>query len=328
MKIFLKNEGTTCFFNVAMQICLQNPYFIQAVSVEINSNDYDSEIYKYLQWFHQNYQSRIIIQVPQEYNLGRHMGFRKVLQKFCQVYQQNTNDPTDCCTADVKEISQFLMLVNHAIRTNTQHDVLECVDEILDVLSLPNTPRPIPLVSEQKNEQIVQQLRQNIITHSGEYMSNLWGITEKIHTCTSCNKQLRYEINPFLWIHKVRETTRATSHCEHCNTTTTRVIQTNILIPPKSIIVQVARHNDNGTKNNSEMQLNNSVTISGISYELRVVVYHEGWSFQGGHYTCAIREQQRWITNSDASASLMNESFDITKHQTTKTYAALYLANV
>lgn len=323
MHIFLKNCGTTCFFNVSFQLLIQNPYFVNAISNSQIPSETEEE-QKYITWVHTNPMNQ---NVPSELHIGRHIGFVRVLKKFTQVYEQPSNDVHDCCIANVHELSDYLFLVRHAIRTNTQHDVLECVDEILDVLSIPGTQRPIPMVIEKQElrQQTIESIQQSVNNHCGP-LSKLWGVTERVDTCTTCQNVLRYEYNPFLWINKVRETRQADAMCSYCNKTTTRNIQTNILIPPESIIVQLSRHNDNGTKNHSNIPLSRTVNINGSRFSLRVIVYHEGWSFNGGHYTSSIRtESGRWMTNNDASACLMPGSFDISEHQINKTYAALYL---
>lgn len=324
MYIFLKNEGTTCFFNTAFQLLIQNPFFVSAIndySVPVNCN---GEIQKYLTYVQMNPMNS---NVPLEFHVGRHYGLICVLKKFTNMYQQSSTTTHDCVLANVHELSSYLFLLRHAIRTNTQHDVLECVDEILDVLSIPGTQRPIPLVisKQELRQETIESIRQVVNTHCGS-LSSLWGVTERVDTCTTCKNILRYEYNPFLWISKVRETRQAEAICEYCNKSTTRQIQTNILIPPESIIVQLSRHNDNGTKNHSNLPLSTTVNINGTRFRLRVIVYHDGWSFNSGHYTCLIRTQNdRWMTNNDASACLMPMSFDVSEHQTNKTYAALYL---
>lgn len=324
MYIFLKNHGTTCFFNTAFQLLIQNPFFIHTINnIQIPSGT-DEEIQKYLTYIHMNPMNS---NVSSELHIGRHYGFIRVLKKFTQVYQQPSNDVHDCVLANVDELSHYLFFVRHAIRTNTQHDVLECVDEILDVLSIPGTSRPVPMITEKQElrQQTIESIRNAVINHCGS-LSSLWGVTERIDTCTTCNNVLRYEYNPFLWISKVKDTRQVEAMCSFCNKTTIRQMQTNILIPPESIIVQLSRHNDNGTKNHSNLPLSTTVNINGTRFSLRVIVYHEGWSFNGGHYTCTIRTRDnRWMTNNDASACLMPVSFDISEHQTNKTYAALYL---
>jgi hypothetical protein len=326
MYIFLKNKGTTCFFNSAFQILIQNPFFVSTINNSQIPSGSDEEIQKYLTYINTNPMNP---NVPTELHIGRHYGFICVLKKFTQAYQQPSTNIHDCVLANVDELSHYLFLVRHAIRTNTQHDVLECVDEILDVLSIPGTQRPSPLVIEKQElrQQTIESIRNAVNNHCGS-LSSLWGVTERVDTCLTCKNVLRYEYNPFLWISKVKETRQAEATCEYCKQTTTRQIQTNILIPPESIIVQLSRHNDNGTKNHSNLPLSTTVNINGARFSLRVIVYHDGWSFNSGHYTCAIRTQDnRWMTNSDASACLMPGSFDISEHQTNKTYAALYLKN-
>lgn len=323
MYIFLKNEGTTCFFNTAFQLLIQNPFFVNTVCNYTIPSETEEE-QKYITYIQMN---PLNPNVPSELHVGRHYGFIRVLKKFTQVYQQPSTSAHDCVLANVHELSKFLFFVRHAIRTNTQHDVLECVDEILDVLSIPGTQRPAPLVisKQELRQQSIEIIKQAVNTHCGS-LSSLWGVTERVDTCTVCKNILRYEYNPFLWISKVRETRQAEATCEYCAQTTTRQIQTNILIPPESIIVQLSRHNDNGTKNHSNLPLSTTVNINNTRFSLRVIVFHDGWSFNSGHYTCTIRTQDnRWMTNSDASASLMPSSFDISNYQTNKTYTALYL---
>jgi hypothetical protein len=238
--------------------------------------------------------------------------------------------------ADIHElVRHFPFLASH-VRAGQQGDVLECVDAILDQLSFQGTARPVPItfLDSEGREAAHERLRASIRQHCGP-LEILWGVQEQIGTCMTCRRVVRRELIPFTWISKVSETRIAHDvDCDLCKHRGPREHETRIFEPAKSMIVQVhSRHRDDGSKDNRSAPMNEFVEImdvrsqQSVSYQLDVMVYHEGWTFNSGHYTCALRNavvDSIWILNSDAHCSFADKSFKIGQHKPTCTYAMLY----
>lgn len=317
MSIFFKNEGSTCFFNVTLQLCLQNIYFRHSIE---NFTIDNSIILKYLHWFH-HLPNKLIKPNTNELLQGRKHGLILVFQKFFNALHIENNN--SCFTANIHEIAEFLPLVYDAIQKNIQCDVLECMDEILDTLSIPGTIRPNSIQFNDDSNQNLVLLNNSILQHCDSF-HHLWGIQKKIHTCTKCNQNILYELIPFTWITKTSESDIIHgAFCKICNELTTRNVFSSIVQPPKSIIVRIERHNADGSKNHRDVSLSENVNIHNSLFQLRTIILHDGWSFNSGHYTCLIKHfaNDRWIYNSDIFATFV----DSCKIHTNKTYAALYL---
>lgn len=299
MPLLFRNKGATCFFNVAAQLCLNNPEFRRA----IRSSEYDSS------------------------------------GPFVQIFRRYVDEAESCKRGQASIVSVDTILPHFAflreyVVSHQQGDVLECVDAILDKFCNPTAPRPTPMTFTNPDERatVADRVRAAIRAHCGP-MEALWGLQEQVSECMSCRKIVLREIIPFSWIARVSEERVYDGVCcDACHTRGKRTSVTRIFYAPPSLIVQVpARHRDDGSKDNRSAVMNESVELTDASgrrpYYMGVMVYHQGWSFQGGHYTCAFRTSRDdpWILNSDVSCSFASVGFDIEKHQPQSTYAMLYI---
>jgi ubiquitin C-terminal hydrolase len=299
MPLLFRNKGATCFFNVAAQLCLNNPEFRRA----IRSSAYDS-----------------------------YGPFVQIFRRYC--------DEVESCKHGQASIASVDGLLPHFeflrayVASHQQGDVLECVDAILDKFCNTAAPRPAPMNFTNPDERsaVAERVRAAIRAHCGP-MEALWGIQEQVSECMSCRKIVLRELIPFSWIARVSEERVYDGVCcDLCHVRGRRTSVSRIYYAPPSLIVQVpARHRDDGSKDNRPAIMNECVELTDASgrrpYYMAVMVYHQGWSFQGGHYTCAFRTNraENWILNSDASCSFAQPGFDIEKHQPQSTYAMLYL---
>ncbi len=309
MPVFFANRGNTCFFNVAAQLLLNNKDFVDAIL----SSDFD--------------------------HLEESNGVLREFRRYANEVRTHTK-PRMGAVASIDElVRHFPFLASH-VRAGQQGDAIECVDAILDQLSFRGTPRPVPIqyTNAGSRDSAYARVRQSIRQHCGP-LEILWGIQEQIGTCLRCNQIVQRELIPFTWISKVTEKRVAEGvDCDACKRRGSREYETRIFEPARSMIVQVhARHRDDGSKDNRPAPMNEFVEITdvrsqgSISYALEVMAYHEGWSFNSGHYTCAIRNpvsRDTWILNSDAHCSVADKSFKVGQHKPTSTYAMLYRRSV
>jgi len=284
--LFFTNLGSTCYFNVAFQLLLGNPEF--RTSITNNSSP---------------------------------SGFVQVLQTIIEKYEQSSQSPRGCTIAKrdtMLDIAEFLPI----LRSHQQQDVIECVDLVLDTLADRSKPRPFPV----RNVDSIPRLKEVLQQHYNS-LSCLWGIQKRIDTCNKCENVLYEEYSPFSCIQRTREIrTISGATCEFCQCVQDRKSEYSIFEVPNSVIVQIGRHHDDGTKNHRHIPLNENVQILGKTFRLRVVVYHEGYSFSSGHYSCAVfhTQRQQWLYNSDEFSQFFPADFSIRTHKTNCTYAALY----
>jgi hypothetical protein len=300
MPLFFQNEGTTCFFNAAMQLCLNNPHFRAAV-------------------------------LDPRYLAQNHSGFVQVLAQFVREVNQHTS-PREAAIAKVRELLPHFPFLADYVRTNQHGDVMECLDAIFDKLSLPGTTRPsvVTFTSADGREEALKTLRDQIRAHCGT-LEVVWGVQEQVSTCMECNQVVLRELIPFTWVSRVMDKHEVSGvDCSLCHARAgRREVVTRLFDIPRGLIVRVrARHRDDGTKDNRSAVLRERVEVAtGTFYDLQSMVYHEGWSFSSGHYITAVRidKDHPWVLNSDASCQMAKDGFSIEAYRPQCTYAALYL---
>lgn len=332
MPVFFTNAGSTCFANCGLQLLLSNPAFCQYIGyISASAASGVIDIASYRTWAMKKKEAREdIFDCPPELKPARRLGLAVYLQRVIDISRQHSVTSQDAAVTTFVEASKYLPLLTKSIRTLEQQDLLEFIDEVLDVLSIPFTQRPSPSKMHEGEETSAALLRLRLLieNHCGG-LSSLWGIVQEVSTCMSCSKVVRRELCPFLWIDRVRSARVASGvHCEHCHSRDTqRRTTSEVIDTADSIIVQVARHNDDGTKSHQSSSFSPHVRVAGsTTYSLQTVVYHSGPSFQGGHYVCAIKRGATWVLNSDQDARYPpSDTFEIQSHRVEETYAALYL---
>ncbi len=291
MPVLFKNEGSTCFFNVAMQLLLSSPSFHVGVRT-----------------------------VPGGQDLVH--GLRMIVDAL-----ERSREPSEAFVMSPRAFAPFLPLVRNAVATHRQHDATECVDEILDKLSVPGSTRPQPmLVGAEGPEAAMRAVLLSIAAHAGPFAS-MWVVTGEVQTCLNCDKVVRIEYTPVLWVSRVADRrTIPGALCESCGSRVGRKSETQIHHASESVLVRISRHNDDGSKNHRNVALHAGVTVAGRPYRMNCMVYHDGMTWQGGHYTCAMRHHVTgdWMLDSDTSCRFAPRDFDIQTHSMHKTYCALY----
>jgi hypothetical protein len=327
MPVVFHNEGTTCFFNVAMQMLLGSPSFCTAIQMTDEDDDNGNA---YMEWVHESLASEsvkpsVLPTCPPGLIMSRRSGMVRIIKSLLDLSETGGENAV---IVKVDVFSKFVSLLFNAIRTNEQHDAFETIDEIMDILSVPGTLRPqprvvLPDVSETDGIALVLD---GIRIHGGHFAC-LWGVTREVHACDMCNRVVRKEYSPFAWTTKVRDQYRVFAHCEFCTSNAPRTVTCEIVHAPSTIIVRVNRHNVDGSKSHNKVGLHGVVHITGRSYEMRVLTYHNGMSFQGGHYTCVLRRNatSSWIFNSDTACRFLPHDFDVRSHNTSQTYGAVYV---
>ncbi len=285
--LFFTNLGSTCFFNCAFQLLLNNPDFRKSVREYFTNHTFPrQDLIFCLHTIIERYETSL------------------ESSKGCTIAKRDT----------LLELAQFFPI----IRGNQQQDVLECLDQIMDTLSIQHE-----VVVPNRN---YEELR-NLLQRQYGLFSNLWGVQKRIDVCNECEHEIREEYIPFLCIQRTRqENTFSGARCDHCQQVCDRTVRYTIHDTPQSFIVQVGRHNDDGTKNHKNVTLNEHVSVNSKMYSLRVVVYHEGYTFSSGHYSCAVYHPKRrqWLYNSDEFSQFFDESFEIRTYKPNCTYAGLY----
>ncbi len=299
MPVFFHNEGTTCFFNGAMQLCLNNPHFRRAL-------------------------------LSPEFSARHSSGFVNVMLQFVRECESHTN-PRDAAIGKIKELLPYFPFLAEHVRTNQHGDVMECLDAIYDKLAFPGTRRPNVVTfadSDVARAEAFRELREQIRAHCGP-LEVVWGLHEQVSTCMECKRVVRRELIPFTWATRVQEQDFVDDvDCEKCGRRGRRELITRLFHCPPGLVVRVSgRHRPDGSKDNRVAVMRERVQVStdGKMYLLHAMVYHEGWSFSSGHYITAVRSGTNWVLNSDSSCRFAPDGFSIESYRPQCTYAALYL---
>jgi hypothetical protein len=330
MPLFFRNKGSTCFFNVACQILFQNQEFLNGISQKLESESQENvktHYHSYLEWRSSNPKINPR-ETPVELKKGRRYGLMIAFYRLKRCLDTQTQ-PNDAHISNVDEFVQFIPCLAHSVQTFQHQDILECVNEIFDILD------ETPLLPRVFNHEQMQSIEENYDFYksllNGTCLESCWGIRREHQKCMNCNEIVRTEYSPFLWIQHVNEKTIVKDvQCDHCNEKTEREIISKIVYTGSCILVSIQRHNNEGNKIHDPKKLNTKVrmgTDENIKeYELTAVAYHEGWNFNGGHYTSMIFSENlsRWLHVNDASHQLQSHSFDICNFKTNCTYAGLY----
>ncbi len=299
MPVFFHNEGTTCFWNAAAQLCLNNPEFRRAV-------------------------------LSPEFASRHSSGFVHVFLQFVREAETHVR-PNDAAVGKIKELLPHFPFLAEYVRTHQHGDVMECLDAIYDQLSYPGTRRPnvVTFDSESGRTAALEDIRSQIRAHCGP-LEVVWGVHEQISTCMECNRVVRRELIPFTWATRVQEQDFLDGvDCEKCGKRGRRELLTRLFQSPAGLVVRVSgRHRPDGSKDNRVAVMRERVQVAeGKNYRLQTMVYHEGWSFSSGHYVTAVRAVggSNWVLNSDSSCRFAPDSFSIESHRPQCTYAALYM---
>lgn len=300
MPVFFHNEGTTCFFNAAMQLCLNNPHFRRAM-------------------------------LSPEFTARNNSGFVSVMLQFVRECESHTN-PRDAAIGKVKELLPYFPFLAEYVRTHQHGDVMECLDAIYDQLAFPGTRRPNVVTfadSDAARTEACRELREQIRAHCGP-LEVVWGVQEQISTCMECKRVVRRELIPFTWVTRIQEQHFMDGvDCDRCGVRGRRELLTRLFESPPGLVVRVnARHLPDGSKDNRIAVMRERVDVTPTKrYCMQSMVYHEGWSFAGGHYVTAVRMSERspWVLNSDSSCRFAAEGFSIESYKPQCTYAALYM---
>lgn len=299
MPIFFHNEGTTCFFNAAMQLCMNNPYFRRAL-------------------------------LDEAYQEQNRSGFVQVMLQFVREVETHST-VRQAAVGKIKELLPYFPFLAEHVRTHQHGDVMECLDQIYDHLSVPGTTRPgvVTFDSAEGRADALRRLREQIRAHCST-LEVVWGVQEQVSTCLECNKTVLRELIPFTWVTRVSDQYVIDDvDCSLCGVRGRREVVTRLYDIPRGLVVRVrARHRDDGTKDNRVAVMRERVEVStGTFCSLQSMVYHEGWSFTSGHYVTAVRLDRRspWVLNSDASCQMARDGFSIESYRPQCTYAALYL---
>lgn len=302
MPVFFHNEGTTCFFNAAMQLCLNNPHFRRAM-------------------------------LSPDYIARNPTGFVGVMLQFVRECEGHVR-PNDAAVGKIRELLPYFPFLADYVRTHQHGDVMECLDAIYDKLAFPGTTRPNVVTfadSDAARTEALRIVRDQIRAHCGP-LEVVWGVQEQISTCLECNRVVRRELIPFTWVSRIHEQHFLEGvDCERCHVRGRREQLTRLFDCPPGLVVRVnARHLPDGSKDNRHAVMRERVDVtSSKQYYLQTMVYHEGWSFASGHYVTAVRSNARspWVLNSDSSCQFAPVSFSIESYKPQCTYASLYLEN-
>ncbi len=343
MHLFFKNKGATCFFNVACQLLLQNTNFLDGITRYIESLPKENVITQlklYDNWRTSNPHTNPK-NVPQEFIQGRRFGLLIAFYRVQKVLSSQTNQ-NDAHIANVDEFASYIPCLYHSIRTNQHQDILECVNEIFEIL----TQQPIRSIvingvgdnhgdnqdnhdnDHDNDHEDIQQIKERLLHDN--ILHECYGIRCETQKCSHCQEIVRKEYTPFLWISHVNDSYKAEDvQCDHCHEKADREILSRIVWSPSCILVNIARHNTFGEKIHDTKKMNTSVSILSKRYNLVSVAYHEGYTFQSGHYVAMnfTEKFQCWMYVNDASHRLQNNDFDITNFKTNCTYAGLYKIN-
>lgn len=295
MPIFFHNEGTTCFFNAAVQLCMNNPYFRRALLTDTHSTP-----------------------------------FKQVFLQFVREVETHTT-VRQAAVAKIKELLPHFPFLAEYVRTHQHGDVMECLDAIYDQMSIPGTSRPgvVTFDSAEGRAIALERLQDQIRAHCGPF-EVVWGVQEQVSTCLECGKTVLRELIPFTWVTRVSDQYVVEGvDCSLCGVRGRREVVVRLYAIPRGLVVRVrARHRDDGSKDNRAAVMRERVEVSpGTFCSLQSMVYHEGWSFSSGHYITAVRMDRTspWVLNSDASCQMAKEPFSIESYRPQSTYAALYL---
>ena len=281
MPVLFRNEGATCFFNVAMQMLLSTAAFRDAVKTEFRKRESPM--------------------------LGL---LHHIVTKLEDLPSANA-----ALIASPRNFAGFIPCLRDLHR---MQDVFECIDEILEQLSVPGSPRP-------NNFDSIEAASAAIEAHMSSF-SSIFCIVSETHTCMTCSKTTIH-FSPLLNVSKVSDThTISDAVCETCTTRQPRRVSYAIVRPGRAIFVRLSRHDARGQKRHDRICLNEGVTIVGARYSMCCMVYHDGLTFDGGHYTCAFKTltSGAWVLNSDTTCRFAGSQFDVSHHDAHKTYGAVY----
>ena len=233
---------------------------------------------------------------------------------------EGLTSPTSALVARVHTIAPVLPLLQESLQTNRMQDVFECLDQIMDTLTIEGSSRPGMFATPEEAAAAVE-------THVGAFAS-MWSISCETRVCSHCAHTARAFI-PCFTVSRISDTsTIADAFCEGCRGKHCRNVTWTLVRPGESVFVRINRHTDTGQKRHDRVCLHEGVTIGGRAFSMRAMVYHDGLTLDGGHYTCAFKStiSSAWILNSDTHVRFAGASFDISEHDAHKTYGAVYCA--
>jgi ubiquitin C-terminal hydrolase len=198
------------------------------------------------------------------------------------------------------------------------HDVFECIDNIFDVLNIEGSTRPTIFSS-------LEDAVAALDAHMGSFAA-VWSVSCETHVCTKCARTTR-TYTPCLYVSRVSDTsTISDARCEGCGEVRPRTVRWELARPGETVFVRINRHTSAGAKRHDRVCLNEGVTLGDRVYSMRAMVYHDGITLDGGHYTCAFKSivNHAWILNSDIHVRFAGSSFNVSETDAHKTYGATY----
>jgi ubiquitin C-terminal hydrolase len=90
--------------------------------------------------------------------------------------------------------------------------------------------------------------------------------------------------------------------CDKCNQSTNAQIDREIIQCPKYLIITLKRYTNLDTKIDTQVDINDTITISTNKYELRGFIYHSGIT-NGGHYVYFGKREDKWFLFNDSQVS-------------------------
>ncbi len=293
MSVLFRNESSTCFFNVAMQMLLASPAFRRATRVEYAKTcGSESDVR------------------PRRVCLDH---FFKIVSCL-----ESLTSPSAAFVTSVRSLAPLFPVLANSLQTHRMHDVFECLDNIFDVLGIEGSMRPTLFNT-------LEDAVASLDAHMGSFAA-VWSVSCETHVCTKCARTT-HTYTPCLYVSRVSDTsTISDARCEGCGEVHPRTVRWELARPGETVFVRVNRHTSTGAKRHDRVCLNEGVTLRDRVYSMRAMVYHDGITLDGGHYTCAFKSvvSGSWVLNSDTHARFAGSSFDVSTHDAHKTYGATY----
>ena len=98
--------------------------------------------------------------------------------------------------------------------------------------------------------------------------------------------------------------------CLKCKTYAEHLETTKILNHPKVLRLVLLRFDNSLNKIDKSINLNPSLTIFGIKFQLTCIINHHGNSIRNGHYTATVKYNSWWQINDDNVSPASTNSFN------------------
>lgn len=308
----LKNLGATCAVNSLIQIICRNEYLRKSVlDNECNPDTLSNHLKEILDLM---------------YNQNNSISPKKFILKLYKTFDGFFR------LGEQLDIGELWMIL---------HDKF-CSEYGISINSN-NIEIKHPDISTENNKQISQS--QEIVSYCNytidkinNYKVSKWqnisqGILLNMITCSCCKKVL-YNFEPFISIpidvidnsnvvsmfkeYLIPRSCQGDWYCEHCKEYTKYVKRVKIWKMPKVLIFLIKRFNENFSKNNSSININDKICIkkgsvlnnmlNDFNYELSSMALHYG-NLHGGHYCSICKTNEEYYLYDDLNVTKINDDF-------------------